>query len=220
MTSISSTQPITRLLPCLYLAPVQYYFHLASGTDCMIDLQEHFCKQTYRSRAVIFDSNGSLKLIIPLRKHSEKTPMKEIRIAYDAPWQDLHWKSLESAYRSSPFFEYYESEFAGFYQGQQYELLADYNLALQEVVLRLLKLKPTIRFTEEYEKAIAGTLDLRSLISPKKPFEQDTYFQLRPYPQVFEPKYGFLPNLSILDLLFNEGPEALAYLKALQHPIT
>jgi hypothetical protein len=200
------------LLPSVYLGPVQYYYHLASGKECVIDIHEHFAKQTYRNRTVIFDSNGALKLIIPLRRHPEKTPMKDIRIAYDAPWQDLHWKSLESAYRSSPFFEYYESEFIGFYEGPKYEWLHEYNQALQEVVLRLLKLKPRISMSREYEKVPVGNTDLRTLISPKKTFSQDPEFKLKAYPQVFEPKYGFLPNLSIADLLFNEGPQAIRYL--------
>jgi hypothetical protein len=200
------------LLPCLYLGPLQYYSKLASSSACIIELDEHFLKQTYRNRAVIFDSNGALKLIIPLKKHSEKTPFRDIRISYDAPWQDLHWKSLESAYRSSPFFEYYEHEFAPFYIGTKYSFLFEYNLAIQEVVLKLLKIKPMIRLTETYEKELPETIDCRQLISPKKKAGDDTDFVIKPYPQVFEPKYGFLPNLSIVDLLFNEGPEALNYL--------
>ncbi len=200
------------LLPCLYLAPIQYYSKLASGADCIIELDEHFPKQTYRNRAVIFDSNGALKLIIPLKKHSEKTRMRDIRISYDAPWQDLHWKTLESAYRSSPFFEYYEHEFAPFYVGNTYEFLFEFNLALQEVVLKLLKLKPKISLTSSYEKETPGVRDLRMLISPKKKTGDDSGFVIKPYPQVFEPKYGFLPNLSMADLLFNEGPQAISYL--------
>jgi hypothetical protein len=205
-------KPKTLLLPCQYLGPVQYYSKLASGAECLIELNEHFRKQTYCSRAVIFDSNGALKLIIPLQKHAEKTALKDIRISYDAPWQDLHWKSMESAYRSSPFFEYYEADFAAFYEGQKYSFLFEYNLALQEVILKQLKLSPVIRFTSSYEKEYPDTQDLRGLISPKQSFSVDKDFILKPYPQVFEPKYGFLPNLSMVDLLFNEGPEALSYL--------
>ncbi|HEV7232395.1 MAG TPA: WbqC family protein [Bacteroidia bacterium] len=203
---------MTYLLPCLYFGPIQYYSKLASGATCIIELHEHFVKQSFRNRSVIFDSNGALKLIIPLQKHAEKTPFKDIRISYDAPWQDLHWKSLESAYRSSPFFEYFEDDFAHFYTDQRYQFLHEYNLAIQEVVLRLLKLKPNILFSSGYEKTVPGANDLRMLISPKKDFRQDPDFVLKPYPQVFEPKYGFLPNLSIADLLFNEGPEAINYL--------
>ncbi len=209
-SAISSPQ--TLLLPCLYFAPIQYYSKLASGHDCLIELHEHFPKQTYRTRTEICDSNGRMKLIIPLKKHPERTPTKDIRISYDAPWQDLHWKTLESAYRSSPYFEHYEDEFSGFYKGPQFEFLAEYNLAIQEVVLRLIKLKPVIHFTASYEKTPPATTDMRGLISPKTPFVTDTLFHIKPYPQVFEPKYGFLPNLSIADLLFNEGPHAVDYL--------
>jgi hypothetical protein len=204
--------PSTYLLPCLYLGPVQYYSKLASGIPCILEQHEHFPKQTYRNRAVIFDSNGALKLIIPLKKHPEKTALKDIRISYDAPWQDLHWKSLESAYRSTPYFEYYEDDFAPFYKSPSWEFLIDYNMALQEVVLRLLKLKPAIEMSSDYEKSKEGTLDLRQVISPKPNAPADPLFQVKPYPQVFEPKYGFLPNLSMVDLLFNEGPAALNYL--------
>jgi hypothetical protein len=203
---------LTYLLPCLYFGPVQYYSKLASGATCIIELHEHFVKQSYRNRSVIFDSNGALKLIIPLQKHPEKTPLKDIRISYDAPWQDLHWKSLESAYRSSPFFEYFEDDFAHFYTDQRYQFLHEYNLAIQDVVLKLLKLKPTVLFSKEYEKTVPDATDMRMLISPKKDFQLDSGFTLKPYPQVFEPKYGFLPNLSIADLLFNEGPAAINYL--------
>jgi hypothetical protein len=207
---MTTTQKL--LLPCLYLGPIHYYSKLASAETAIIELDEHFPKQTYRNRAVIFDSNGSLKLIIPLKKHPEKTPFRDIRISYDAPWQDLHWKSLESAYRSSPFFEYYEHEFAPFYTGSTYQFLFEYNLAIQEVVLKLLKLKPNIVFSKSYEKEVAGTTDFRNRISPKTKVSDDPDFRIRAYPQVFEPKYGFLPNLSIADLLFNEGPEARSYL--------
>jgi hypothetical protein len=161
---------------------------------------------------MIFDSNGLHKLIIPLKKHAEKTALKDIRISYDAPWQDLHWKTLESAYRSSPYFEYFETDFQPFYEGQKFDFLFEYNLAIQEVVLGLLKLKPNIRFSTSYEKVVEGANDMRGLISPKKSYLEDSGFTLKPYPQVFEPKYGFLPNLSIADLLFNEGPNALDYL--------
>jgi hypothetical protein len=199
-------------LPCVYWGPVQYYSKLASGRVCMIELHEHFQKQTYRNRSVICDSNGVHKLIIPLQKHSEKTPLQDIRISYDAPWQDLHWKTLESAYRSSPYFEYFEHDFISFYSHKSISFLHEYNLAIQEVVIKLLKLKTITILSEQFEKAYTGSTDLRQIISPKKNFTEDPDFILRPYPQVFESKFGFLPNLSIADLLFNEGPHAVNYL--------
>jgi hypothetical protein len=204
--------PELAILPCLYFGPVQYYSKLAKGCECLIDIHEHFQKQTYRNRTVIQDSNGKLNLIIPLRKHPEKTIMKDIRISYDAPWQNLHWKTLESAYRSSPYFEYYEHDFAGFYTGENYEFLADYNLAIQEVVLKLMKLKPAVRLSESYEKSYPGGADFRQVISPKKDWKQDAGFRIKPYPQVFESKYGFQENSGIADLLFNMGPEAINFL--------
>jgi hypothetical protein len=188
-------------LPCVYWGPVQYYSKLATGKVCMIELHEHFQKQTYRNRAVICDSNGAHKLIIPLQK-----------ISYDAPWQDLHWKTLESAYRSSPYFEYFEHDFVSFYSGNSISFLHEYNLAIQEVVLKLLKVKTQTIVSTGFEKSYPDSIDLRQIISPKKHFKEDPEFVLKPYPQVFEPKFGFLPNLSIADLLFNEGPQAVNYL--------
>jgi hypothetical protein len=194
------------------MAPVQYYSKLVSMQEGVIDLDEHFRKQTYRNRAVIYDANGALKLIIPLKKHAEKTPVRDILISYDAPWQDLHWKSIESAYRSSPFFEYYEDEFANFYVDQRYKYLSEYNLDIQAVILKLLKINPILSFSSGYEPAPENWRDYRDLISPKKGILSDPDFILKPYPQVFEPKHGFLPNMSIIDLLFNEGPHASDYL--------
>jgi hypothetical protein len=205
--------PTFSILPCLYFGPVHYYSKLAQGKECVIDLHEHFQKQTYRNRTVICDSNGRMNLIIPLKKHPEKTAMKDIRISYDAPWQNLHWKTLESAYRSSPFFEYFEDDFLGFYTGEKYEFLAEYNLAIQAVVLKLLKLKPQIRISSEYHKNYMGGMDYRGFISPKRNPKDDPDLRMKHYPQVFEQKFGFLENLSIADLLFNMGPEAIALLR-------
>ncbi|MFI5150077.1 MAG: WbqC family protein [Bacteroidia bacterium] len=199
---------IRYILPCLYMGPVQYYSKLASGAECIIELDEHFRKQTFQSRAVIYDANGSLKLIIPLMKHREKTALRDICISYDAPWQNLHWKSMESAYRSSPFFEYYEHEFINFYIGNKWKYLIDYNLAIQEVILKLLKLNPLMTHTTRFEKEYVGAIECRDLFSFKKNTRADPDFVLKPYNQVFEPKHGFIPNLSIVDLLFNEGPES------------
>jgi hypothetical protein len=194
------------------MGPVHYYSKLATGVSCLIEQDEHYRKQTYRNRAVIYDANGALKLIIPLKKHPEKTAFRNIQLSYDAPWQDLHWKSLESAYRSSPFFEYYEHDFADFYTGKKYTFLIDFNLAIHEVILRLLKLQPAVSLSNEYKKVYDNALDFRDLISPKYDVLSDPDFRIKPYPQVFEPKHGFLPNLSIVDLLFNEGPQSQIYL--------
>lgn len=134
--------------------------------------------------------------------------MKDVRISYEANWQRLHWLSLQTAYRTSAFFEFYESEFVGFYE-HQYEFLLDYNMELFELLLRLLKLNVSWSLSEGYEAPYEGMSDLRSIIHPKA----DTVTGAETsYYQVFSDKNGFLPDLSIVDLLFNQGPQSKSYL--------
>jgi hypothetical protein len=199
------------ILPTAYLAPVQYYSKLKNSTDCIIEHFEHFPKQTYRSRCEIYSPNGLLTLSIPLVKRNHRQTVKDLKISYDYDWQTLHWRSLESSYRRSPFFEYYEDDFYPFYHDKKFDFLIDLNEALQQELLKLLKLKINYTFTTEYKKEYTEANDLRELISPKISLEKDKIFTPTPYWQVFEPRHGFIPNLSIVDLLFNQGSKALDY---------
>ncbi len=197
------------VLSSSYLAPIQYYSKLKNYSKCIIEHHEHFPKQTYRSRCDVYSPNGILTLSIPLVKRNHRQSIKDIKIAYDHNWQKLHWRSLESCYRRSPFFEYFEDDFLPFYTDKKFDFLLDLNESLNQEILKLLKLKPTYAFSAEYLKTYPDADDFRDIISPKVNLSADKQFNPNPYMQVFEPRHKFLPNLSIVDLLFNEGSRAL-----------
>lgn len=200
-----------KLFPCFYLPPVTAIGEMAAADtdELLIEKFEHFPKQTYRNRASIYSPNGKLDLIIPVVKGSGvHTVMKDVKISYESNWQRLHWMSLQTSYRRSAYFEFYEDDFAPFYQ-KKYEFLFDYNSDLLLLLLKLLKIKKTLRFTDTYRDNDPYMIDFRSTIHPKKNF---TTNREKPYFQVFEPKFGFLPGLSIVDLLFNQGPNSLNFL--------
>lgn len=197
------------IFPLFYLPPIAFFTELLQHkNNFLIEQKEHFPKQTYRNRTKIYSPDGALTLVVPVVKGAKNhTKIKDVKISYDFNWQRLHWLGLQNCYRSSAYFEYYEAEFAPFYQEKKYEFLFDYNEALLHLILKLMKLKLEINFTEEYEADFKGN-DFRSNIKPKLDydFEQKTYFQ------VFDDRCGFLKNLSIVDLLFNQGPNTLKYL--------
>lgn len=129
----------TALLPTSYLGPLNYYAKLKNHEVCEIEWMEHLPKQTFRSRCSIYSPNGLLTLSVPLTKRNHRQCMKDVRIAYDYDWQRLHWRTFESSYRRSPFFEYYEDDLLPFYSEQKYDFLVDFNEALQQKILDLLK---------------------------------------------------------------------------------
>lgn len=202
----------TAILSSAYLAPINYYQKIAQYPECVIDHFENFIKQTYRSRCDIYSPNGTLTLSIPLQKRNKRQAVKDVKITYEYKWQLLHWRSLESCYRRSPFFEYFEDDLRPFFENKKFDFLIDFNQAMQQEILSLLKIKPNVSFTSEYKKSYPDADDFRMIISPKEAIELDTAFTPKPYYQVFEERHGFIPNLSIADLLFNQGPRALDYL--------
>lgn len=208
-----STDSHSAILSTAYLAPVQYYSKLMNYPHCIIEQYEHFPKQTYRSRCDIYSPNGILTLSIPLVRRNKRQAVKDIKIAYEYEWQKLHWRSLESCYRRSPFFEYYEDDLSSFYHHKKYDFLIDMNEAMQQVIMKLLKLKNDYSFSSEYQKSYPVSDDFRELISPKQELKSDPQFSPTPYMQVFESRHGFIPNLSIVDLLFNQGSRAAEYLR-------
>ncbi|HEY4194905.1 MAG TPA: WbqC family protein [Mucilaginibacter sp.] len=197
------------VLPLFYLPPVEYFAQLnAYNPDFVVEKYEHFPKQTYRNRANIYSPDGMLTLVVPVVKGSKvHTPVKDVRISYEFNWQRLHWLSLQGCYRRSAYFEYYEDDFAPFYEVKE-TFLFDYNKNLLTLLLKLLKIRATLSFTENYEAEYPELTDLRYSIHSKK----ETNFQQKPYFQVFEERHGFLKNLGIVDLLFNQGPQSLNYL--------
>jgi hypothetical protein len=194
------------VLPVAYLAPLQHYSVMLNYSEMQWDIYAHFHKQHYYNRCVIYGANGPLKLIVPIDKRSDKTPLKEVRINYTAPWQTLHWRSFEASYRRSPYFEYYEHELAPLYQDYQPDLLLDWNMKLFETINKLLKLDIKLSFTSAYEKSYEHADDYRNLADPKECAKLDNP-EVK-YIQVFEEKYGFIYGLSIIDLLFCEGPQS------------
>jgi len=200
----------TAILPLFYLPPVGYFSLLQKlEVDFLIEKHEHLAKQTYRNRASIYSPNGKLDITVPVVKGSKThTQMKDVRISYDFKWQRLHWLSLESCYRSSAYFEFYEDELSRFYN-QKFEFLFDYNLELIEWLSKKLKLNKSFEVTTEYFEDITPELDFRTIMNPKK---EEDIVKNKPYYQVFEDRHQFLPNLSIVDLLFNQGPQARLYL--------
>ncbi len=197
------------IFPLFYLPPIDYFSKLIDHkTNVIIENAEHFQKQTYRNRATIHSPNGKLDLIVPVLKGSKNhTKVKEVRISYDFNWQRLHWMSLQTCYRSSAYFEFYEDDLAVFYE-KKWGFLFDYNEQLLALLLKFLKLTIPFKYTDEFKSEHEELLDFRNRIHPKRNCsnELNTYFQ------VFEERNGFLPNLSIVDLLFNQGPQSNKYL--------
>lgn len=197
------------IFPLFYHPPIEYFTRLISHKEnVLLEKFEHFPKQTYRNRTSIHSPNGKLDLIVPVIKGSNvHTPVKDVRISYEFNWQRLHLMSLQTSYRSSAYFEFYEDDLMPFYE-KKWNFLCDYNEEILRFLLQALKLKINYKFTEEYEKHYPDLLDYRESIHPKK----EAPLEFKPYFQVFEDKNGFLKNLSILDLLFNQGPHSTNYL--------
>lgn len=209
-TNINFQMHNTAILPLFYLPPVGFFSLIKNlNTDFLLEKFEHFPKQTYRNRATIYSPNGKLDLTVPVVKGSKMhTSYKDVKISNDHNWQRLHWLSLQSCYRSSAYFEFYEDELSRFYN-QKFEFLFDYNLELLEWLHKKLKISLKAGFTIEYVEEIPSELDFRSVMNPKK---NEDIVNNKPYYQVFEDRHQFLPNLSIVDLLFNQGPQAKLYL--------
>lgn len=214
----------TALLSSTYFGPIQWYQKLFRYQRCIVEQHDNFIKQTYRNRCVISATQGVQALSIPVEPApqtsvSGKVAMKDVRISDHGNWRHLHWNALTSAYGESPFFEYYEDDIRPFFE-KQYTFLLDFNMETTAKMCELLDIEPNIVLSEEYLSADALTQssengdvvsDFRDAIRPKRPLE-DPEFSPKPYYQVFSQKHGFLPNLSILDLLFNEGNESVLFL--------
>jgi len=200
----------TVYLSTAYLAPVEYYMQLCVFPEIVIEKHCNYVKQTYRNRCIIASANGAQTLSIPVeRPDTLKCFTKDIRMAEHGNWRHLHWNAIKSAYNSTPFFEYYEDDFIGFYE-KKYDFLFDFNESLCETIARLLDIEPHIVYSTEYKTGFqSNEIDYRESIHPKKP-PVEKFF--KPYYQVFESKFGFQPNLSIIDLLFNMGPESILWL--------
>lgn len=191
---------------------MEYFAVLLTG-ETFIDGEERYQKQSYRNRAVIMNGNGVLNLIIPTVHDQKMGVVKEVRIEYVTPWQRAHWRSIESAYNNTPFYLYYKDALKPFFE-QKFDYLFDFNTQLTQTLLKLLQVAVNVGFTQSFSPYEDD--DLRLEIHPKKARKPDYRYRLNnPYYQVFEDKFGFIPNLSVIDLLFNEGPQAANYLQHL-----
>lgn len=197
------------LVSSLYMGPASYFGLFAGNEEVLIEQHDHYTKQTYRNRCVILAANGPLNLVIPVQKHhGQKTKMKDVRIDYATNWQRLHLTGIRSAYQSSAFFEFYFDEIEPFYL-KKTTFLIDLNTRLTSILLKASGLPGSFTMTDHYflpEKTGKDTLDMRDVIHPKKEISS-AYYQDEAYHQVFSVKFGFVPGLSLIDLLFNAGPE-------------
>lgn len=199
------------LLSSHYFPCIAYFATLVKSPNVNIDIGEFFVKQTYRNRCKIYTSNGPLGLSIPVIKKN-KTPMNEVLIDTKEDWKTNHWRAISSAYNSSPFFEFYCDQLKKVLY-EKHLGLTDLNRALLIHICDELGIPISFKTSDVYLTSTDSDLDLRSEIHPKKKIKgSDTYPR---YIQIFETKHGFQRNLSILDLLFHEGPESLNYLSCL-----
>lgn len=213
------------LLSSAYFAPIQWYQKLNRYDNVTVEAHDSFIKQTYRNRCLIATTAGVQALTVPVERgtdgaadgdgaQSRKCMMKDVRISDHGNWRHLHWNALQSAYGESPFFEFYADDVRPFFE-RRWTFLYDFNMEICSKMCDLIGISPDIGTTDEYIPAddgrLDGTADFREVIRPKHPLP-DPSFTPRRYYQVYEDKHGFLPNLSILDLLFNMGPESLLYL--------
>ena len=198
------------LLSTAYFPPLQYFSFIYRADKIFIEKEENYLKQTYRNRCKILTANGPYSLSIPILSGSAgKTPVRNTRIDYSKRWQQVHLRALISSYKSSAYFEYYFDDIEKIISGKQ-EYLFELNHCTLDFVLKIIGISKPIGFTKVYEPSIGNEYDYRYNISPKK--EMPLKFSRKEYYQVFSQKFGFVPGLSILDLIFNVGPDSLTYL--------
>lgn len=202
------------LLGSSYHPPLDYFRALLADDSFTIDIFENYQKQSFRNRCIIVGANGLQTLSIPIQRAStSKQLVKDVKIDYSSPWQRVHWLSIKSAYGSSPYFEYYEDMFLDVYKRRDIYLW-DLNHQFTALALKLMEIDSRIIYSENYLNSAnlnVDYIDYRELIHPK----QDPIFETKSgqYNQVFIRKFGFIENLSIIDLLFNEGPHSFNFLK-------
>ena len=208
------------LLSTTYFGPVQWYQKLYRSEAVEIERHENFLKQTYRNRCLIATTQGVQALTVPVEHSTVHSPLsaansiKDLRISDHGNWRHLHWNALQSAYGESPFFEYYQDDIRPFFEGR-WTYLLDFNEDIRAEICELIDIQPKVSYSGEWRvesgECNHSTQDFREAIRPKHP-QPDPDFTPRPYYQVYQQRHGFLPNLSILDLLFNMGPESILYL--------
>ena len=195
-----------------YFPPVEYFMAAAATGHLLIEDSESYVKQSYRNRCRIYACDGILSLTVPVSAPDGDRGIKSVRIDYSKPWLQQHERALVSAYRTSAFFEYYQDDVFAILDSRP-QTLFELNTALTVKLLELLGLRCRVSFSGGYIQEYGpDVLDLREAIHPKKAVPEMFRNRFKPYYQVFYEKFGFIPGLSALDLLFNEGPNALSFL--------
>ena len=219
----------TALLKTTYFGPIQWYQKLNRFDRCIIEQYDSYQKQTFRNRCIIATANGPQVLTVPVEHETinnkqETIKTKDLRISDHNQWRRVHWNALVSAYSESPFFDYYVDDIRPFFE-KKYAFLVDFNEEIRQTICGLIDIHPHVEYSSFYSPPMqestiysphlqggaGGESDFRDVIHAKHP-QPDPDFESRPYWQVFQHKIGFRPNLSILDLLFNMGPESIFYL--------
>jgi len=200
----------TALLQTTYFGPVQWYQKLNRYDHCVIEQHDTYQKQTYKNRCVIATANGLQALTVPVEVSSNREEVKDVRISDHNNWRKVHWHALQSAYSESPFFDYYVDDIRPFFE-KKYAFLIDFNEAIRQKMCELLDIETSVSYSSGFMVHGSGFKDFREVIHAKHP-QEDAEFEARPYWQGFQHRYGFQPNLSILDLLFCMGPESVFYL--------
>ena len=196
------------LFATAYLPSISCFAAMLKANKIIFDKHEHYIKQTFRNRSMIYSANGLLQMIIPVEHENlYRIPIHEVRISNNSPWNKIHWRSIESAYRKSPYFEYFEPDLKPLFE-KTAENLFDFNFTLTEKIFSLMRIPFNYGFTSGYEKNPGDKSDFRNFFTPDK-----RNLNLPFYHQVFADRYSFIADLTILDLLFNKGMDAKMYLE-------
>jgi hypothetical protein len=189
-----------------YFPNIHQFTQIIKANNILFEVSDNYQKQTFRNRTYIYGANGKLGLFIPvIHSHKNRELFKDVKISYESNWMDLHLKSLQSAYRSSPYFEYFEDDFIKLYAEKE-KFLVDFNIKCIKLISNLLDLDLDYKISSEYVEKTNDIIDLRDLSNARK---QKT-IETPKYIQVFESKHGYLNNLSIIDLIFSEGPNSVS----------
>ena len=205
------------LLVTSYWPNLHYFFYVLNASIIHIEQFDNYSKQSYRNRTQILSANGVLNLSIPIKKNKSEKVVNAIEISYKEDWQKNHWRAITSAYKNSPYFDFFEEDLRVFYSNKN-NLLIDYNTDQLKFIVKVLKQKKNIQLTKQYESNPDSVIDLRTIIHPKQSYLSDKLVANKldqSYYQTFENKISFTPNLSILDLLFNKGLQTIDYLKSI-----
>ena len=188
-----------------YFPNIHQFTQIIKANNILFEVSDNYQKQTFRNRTYIYGANGKLGLFIPvIHTHKNRELFKDVKISYESNWMDLHLKSLQSAYRSSPYFEYFEDDFIKLYAEKE-KFLVDFNIKCIKLISNLLDLDLDYKISSEYVEKTNDIIDLRDLSNARKEKKIET----PKYIQVFESKHGYLNNLSILDLIFSEGKNSV-----------